>query len=266
MRLPVLLLGASAIVLLLVVGKGRGRSSCTATGDRFRYVEAGTGVGVVLEAGLGEDFRCWSGVWPAIGTKAHVLAYSRAGYRGSSSCRTPRSAQHCVAELRALLHARGIAPPYVLVGRCIGAMYMEYFARCYPDEVAGLVLIEPLQSPVASGALVVGSLTLQASRSLQSISPRVACAEARDVPATVLELRESPPLQPIPVVVVSSRGRGVRSGHAIEQLDAALARSLGGELVIAPADAHPVPRRAPQLVIRAVESVLSKRAARPTLS
>jgi hypothetical protein len=71
----------------------------------------------------------------------------------------------------------------------------------------------------------------------------------------------------MPVVVVSTRRHGAssRSGHAIEQLDAALARSLGGELVIAPADAHPVMRRAPQLAIRAIESVLSTRDARPML-
>jgi pimeloyl-ACP methyl ester carboxylesterase len=48
-----------------------------------------------------------------------------------------------VEELRALLAAQGVAPPYVLVGHSFGGAYQELFAKTYPAEVAGLVLVDP---------------------------------------------------------------------------------------------------------------------------
>jgi len=44
--------------------------------------------------------------------------------------------------LRKLLLKRGLEPPYVLVGHSFGGLYMQYFARRYPDEVLGLVLVD----------------------------------------------------------------------------------------------------------------------------
>ena len=43
-----------------------------------------------------------------------------------------------VQELRALLRARQLPPPYVLVGHSLGGLYMQLYARQYPAEVAAL--------------------------------------------------------------------------------------------------------------------------------
>ena len=37
----------------------------------------------------------------------------------------------------------GLPGPFVVVGQSLGAMYARVFARQYPDEVAGLVLVDP---------------------------------------------------------------------------------------------------------------------------
>ena len=98
---------------------------------------------VVFESGLGDTLDVWDNVQPLIAASCtRTIAYTRAGYPGSDAASGPRDAQTIVAELRTELKRRGIQPPYVLVGHSLGGLYMQYFARHYPDEVEGLLLVD----------------------------------------------------------------------------------------------------------------------------
>jgi pimeloyl-ACP methyl ester carboxylesterase len=98
---------------------------------------------VVFEAGLGDTLDVWDNVQPLIAASCtRTIAYTRAGYPGSDAASGPRDAQTIVAELRTELKRRGIQPPYVLVGHSLGGLYMQYFARHYPNEVEGLLLVD----------------------------------------------------------------------------------------------------------------------------
>ncbi len=98
---------------------------------------------VILESGLGDTLDVWNTVQPMIAAGcARTLAYNRAGYLGSDNSNAPRDSETIVAELRAELNRQNIKPPYVLVGHSLGGLYMQYFARNFPDEVAGLVLVD----------------------------------------------------------------------------------------------------------------------------
>src|SRR5580704_8362447 len=98
---------------------------------------------VILEAGLGDTMDVWNKVQPQIAAGCtRTLAYNRAGYQGSDPAIGPRDSATIVAELRAELKRRNIYPPYVLVGHSLGGLYMQYFARNYPQEVAGLLLVD----------------------------------------------------------------------------------------------------------------------------
>lgn len=44
--------------------------------------------------------------------------------------------------LRTLLEEKGLQVPYILVGHSLGGLYMQYFAKKYPDDVAGIVLVD----------------------------------------------------------------------------------------------------------------------------
>lgn len=106
-------------------------------------IEGRGSVTVILASGLGDTLDTWDTVQQLIAANcARTLAYDRAGYSGSKPALGPRDAEHVVQELRAELHDRGIRPPYVLVGHSLGGLYMQYFARQHPDEVAGLVLVD----------------------------------------------------------------------------------------------------------------------------
>lgn len=106
-------------------------------------VEAGVGdATVVFESGLGNDWAPWDDVASEVAGRARVFAYSRPGYGGSDPSEAPRTATRIVEDLRALLTARGLVPPYILVGHSFGGTYMELFAKAHPEEVVGLVLVD----------------------------------------------------------------------------------------------------------------------------
>lgn len=120
---------------------------------RIEFAQLGQGSPVVVfENGLGAPMRSWNKVFPEIGRHATVFAYHRPGYGDSEPAATPRDGGHIVDELRALLRSRGLAPPYVLVGHSLGGLYMQLFARKYPDEVAGLVLVDSTHPTQMEGA------------------------------------------------------------------------------------------------------------------
>ena len=75
---------------------------------------------VVFESPLGGSLRWWDKVFPAIAKDSTAFAYSRAGYGQSEPVSSPRDGQHIVEELRAVLHEKGLRPPYVLVGHSLG--------------------------------------------------------------------------------------------------------------------------------------------------
>ncbi|MCK7513715.1 MAG: alpha/beta hydrolase [Desulfobacterales bacterium] len=120
---------------------------------RIEFAQLGQGSPVVVfKNGLGAPMPGWNKVFAEIGRQATVFAYHRPGYGRSDPAETPRDDAHIVDELRALHRRRGLAPPYVLVGHSLGGLYMQLYARKYPDEVAGLVLVDSTHPSQMEGA------------------------------------------------------------------------------------------------------------------
>ena len=139
----------SAIALLapagvIACGASAAPSTEATMGSDVEVVEYGAGdATVVFESGLGDDWQPWQLVAPEVAEQARVFAYSRPGYGQSEPTTEPRDAEHIVEGLRALLAARGYAPSYVLVGHSFGGGYMELFAKAHPEEVTGVVFVDP---------------------------------------------------------------------------------------------------------------------------
>ncbi len=114
----------------------------TPYGDRA-YVSAGVGVPtVVFESGLGDGKEVWASVFRAVSKHTRVFAYDRAGYGQSAGSAQARDGHQMVEELRAVLKTANIPAPYVLVGHSLGGTLVKLFARMYPEEVAGVVLVD----------------------------------------------------------------------------------------------------------------------------
>jgi len=99
---------------------------------------------IVFENGSRETFDTWDKVIASVKPEASIFAYNRPGYGNSPVTDQPRDGLTIVNELRATLRLQGMAPPYILVGHSLGGLYMQLFARAYPHEVNGLVLVDAL--------------------------------------------------------------------------------------------------------------------------
>lgn len=97
---------------------------------------------VILDALFPGTVSNWVWVQPQIARATRVCAYDRAGLGWSDGGPAPRDAMQHAAELHALLQNADIDGPYVLVGHSLGALSVRMFADRYPQEVAGMVLVE----------------------------------------------------------------------------------------------------------------------------
>jgi pimeloyl-ACP methyl ester carboxylesterase len=140
----------------------------------FEHLERNQPV-VVLESGAGSPIHSWRFVFTRVARFAPVIAYERPGVGESEFDEAPRSMDRTADQLRALLTELGAPPPYVLVGHSLGGPFIRTFAGRFPDEVAGLVYVDPsdITQPVGT--------QLQALVEIGVDDPAAAYAEVRQM-------------------------------------------------------------------------------------
>ena len=111
-------------------------------GYNIHLYTTGTGPNVILDAGLGCNALSWSLVQPEIARFARVTSFDRPGNGWSDESPKERTSQNIAMELHEALHKAKIFGPYVFVGHSFGGIDAQMFAQLYPDEVAGLILVE----------------------------------------------------------------------------------------------------------------------------
>ncbi|PIR12029.1 MAG: hypothetical protein COV52_00855 [Gammaproteobacteria bacterium CG11_big_fil_rev_8_21_14_0_20_46_22] len=98
---------------------------------------------VVLLNGGGETIRQWNKIIPVVSRYTTVIGYDRQGLgRSEIIDDKPRTSAAVVKRLRIILKKADVRPPYILVAHSIGGLYASYFARRYPKEIAGLVMVD----------------------------------------------------------------------------------------------------------------------------
>ncbi len=113
-------------------------------GRRLHLVCKGTGSPtVILESGAGEFSLDWALAQPSIAKVTRVCAYDRAGYAWSDMSPGFEQFSAAAEDMQAVLRKAGIEPPYVLAGHAFGALYARDYQRRFPQEVAGLALVDP---------------------------------------------------------------------------------------------------------------------------
>lgn len=97
---------------------------------------------VILEPGRGgwSDDLAW--IHAQVSRFTRVCSYDRAGLGWSDPAPEPLDLSHRVSQLHRLLDAAEVEGPYVLVGHSSGGLLVRGYARDFPDEVAGMVLID----------------------------------------------------------------------------------------------------------------------------
>ncbi len=113
-------------------------------GKRIAYIHEGEGSPTILfESGFESGMETWGGLIDSLSQHTQVFAYNRPGYGRSNKKNPPACVREVAEHLHANLSAKRIKPPYILVGHSEGALMINMFARLYPDEVVGVLMIEP---------------------------------------------------------------------------------------------------------------------------
>lgn len=119
---------------LVDVGGHKLHIDCTGTGSPT----------VVLEPGLGEPSTAMAWIAPEVAAKTRVCVYDRAGRGWSESASGPQDGVEVATDLHTLLKRAGERGPFVLAGHSAGGIYVLNFAHRYPDQVAGVVLLDSM--------------------------------------------------------------------------------------------------------------------------
>ncbi|QGN34453.1 alpha/beta fold hydrolase [Microlunatus sp. Gsoil 973] len=117
---------------LIDVGGHRLHLHCTGSGSPTVLLEPGGGAG---SSDLG-----W--IAPAVARDTTVCVYDRAGRGWSDAADGPQDGAHIAADLHTLLNRAHVPGPYVLAGHSFGGLYVQSFAAQFPDQVAGMVLLD----------------------------------------------------------------------------------------------------------------------------
>jgi pimeloyl-ACP methyl ester carboxylesterase len=228
-------------------------------------VGAGSPV-VVLDAGLGDDGSAWGQVQPEIGRFTRACVHDRAGTGYSSAAPRPHTTRQMVGELHALLQRAGLAGPYVLVGHSLGGLNARLYARQYPGEVVGMVLVDAAMEgqDARLWSLIPGEelRAFQAAlrdhpEGLDFDSFRAGMADVRgaklgDMPLVVLTRGKEPPAPPAITAEVHAR-----MAQVWREMQSELpGLSSNSAHVIAENSGHYVQRDAPRLVVAAVHEVV----------
>lgn len=102
-------------------------------------------VTVLFDAGGSDWSVIWAGIQERIGPKARACAYDRAGMGKSDPAPGPRTPAAIAADIHALIGRAGSNGPVVLVGHSLGGFNVKLAAALFPEDVAGLVLIDPAE-------------------------------------------------------------------------------------------------------------------------
>ncbi len=276
-------------------GRSNGDFAARVTvGGRQVYLEChGSGSPtVVLQTGYGNAGDIWStatahppAVAPGLATTNRVCVYDRPGTTRSlddagnplSSAEPgrsdqvpmPRTAAAVVTEWHDVLATAEVPGPYLLVGHSIGGLFTVLYARTFPDQVAGMVLIDT--TPPAMASLLPPKALSLLEASLKSPSPIPGYPyEAYDLDDVLSSIDAAPALRPAPATLLfAGQFQQVSDAAAQEfikdvavvqdQARAEFAASIPGATTsLVPDATHYIQVERPDAVIEAVRAVASK--------
>lgn len=100
---------------------------------------------VIFESGIGATSQNWLRLQREVALQTRTISYDRPGLGWSMPTNSVPTPQILAGGLRSLLTAAQIPGPFIMVGHSFGGLVGRQFAADYPDEVLGLVLVDPMR-------------------------------------------------------------------------------------------------------------------------
>jgi pimeloyl-ACP methyl ester carboxylesterase len=260
--------GAGLPTVVLISGKGNGAADWSEVLDPADPAHDADYDAVAL--GKGDLQKSESAVFPSVSRFTRVCAYDRPGVRlegpdQSTPVTQPHPADQAAEDLHRMLIAAGEPGPYMLVPHSYGGVVATLFARTWPTEVEGLVMVDAV-TPLIRGVVSPEAVAKWDASNRASVpeAPEAvmlidaftkidATRRLRDMPAIVLSADK--PWQP----PSSSQNNDPAAGVTFadwRMSERLLATSLNARLIAMTKSGHNVYAYAPQLVIDAIREVV----------
>lgn len=242
----------------------------TATGPQSQLPSVcrnGSGLPVVLEAGLGEGPEAWDDVTALLESTALVLRPRRWGLGGEPW--VPGLDRRAVASAERLHAAvRLVTPqPFILVAHSLGGLAARALVRLHPTSVTGLVLVDPTVEAQAPGVLMVlralGAARASLAAPMRDPRRRAVVAEQRAFPGSarqVLRLEDGPATGVPTVILSAGSGRGWEGSAAAHER---LALRIGARHLVVAGAGHHIQHSHPALLAHVVTGLLERSAGKP---
>ncbi len=297
--LSLVLLGALAVFALgprrvFVAGKSRLQRGwlimngglVDVGGHRLRVEHFGNGSQtVVFETGLAQPRTTWGRVPGEVATFAQVVIYDRAGLGESYAVNNRRTSKQIAAELHVMLKNAGFKPPFILVGHSFGGLNARMFASQFPDEVAGIVLVDASHEDEYNR---LAALMSEPKRNEYLRHEGGGNFERVDLLASAEEVRTAAALKEMPFIVISASESPEKQNEQStakppclegasdirdcfdprialihNELQSSLARLVpNGSMIVAENSGHFVQWDRPELVISAIRKMVEQVQAR----
>jgi pimeloyl-ACP methyl ester carboxylesterase len=240
---------------------------------QYHVEMASTGSGpytVIFESGFGTGYSVWKKVVPDVARSARVLVYSRAGIGKSDARPEAQTPERRTIELEQLIAAAKLKPPFILVGHSYGGYLIRLFAARHPEQVAGMVFVDPSMERFNAELRKVDAAKLAQDLSyIDTLTPASYKAEAKLVDQAFEAAALLPPLAlpDVPAVVLTStmvREKPEFFMHTVAAV--AVWRSLHDQLfrqfssgshVVTASSGHNIHLEEPALVSGAIEQVMA---------
>lgn len=99
---------------------------------------------IVFENGMATKLDMWKPLIEEVSKTSSAFSYNRPRIGESENDSLPPTTKHIVNNLRKMLLEKGLKPPYLLVSHSFGGAYIRSYASYYPDEIAGLIFVDPV--------------------------------------------------------------------------------------------------------------------------
>jgi pimeloyl-ACP methyl ester carboxylesterase len=230
---------------------------------RLEYATAGNGQATVvfLNGGGPANMDSWGKVYPQVATFSRVFAYNRFGDGHSDQVSEPQTGMRVVEALAQLLAVAQCHAPYILVGHSLGGLYANLFARLYPQQVNGMVLVDAAHADQGELLRNQGGLFGALNRLLFTFYAKANPAKASELSVfdeSATQVKTAGTFPNIPLIVLSAGKRfslfvARETLDTIERQQRELTQlSAQGKQIIAQHSGHYIQSCEPDLVIGAI--------------